>query len=130
MPCAIFWFGFRLIVALGAAALISASAISGAAATGLGPDQQQAFDVYKELVEIDTTTATGDTAKAAEAMAARLRRGGLCRHRRSRFSRRRRARQPRRAAEGERRAQADPARRPYRRRPGEPRGLVDRSVSS
>src|SRR5438552_4289479 len=69
--------GFRRIVKLGAAALISASAISGAAATGLGPDQQQAFDIYKELVEIDTTTATGDTAKAAEAMAARLRAAGF-----------------------------------------------------
>jgi len=34
--------------------------------------QQLAFDIYKELVEIDTTTATGDTARAAEAMGARL----------------------------------------------------------
>src|ERR1700761_249120 len=43
-----------------------------AAAEGLNPQQQLAFDIYKELVEIDTVTATGDTARAAEAMAARL----------------------------------------------------------
>ena len=39
--------------------------------------QQLAFDIYKELVEINTVTATGDTARAAEAMAARLRAGGF-----------------------------------------------------
>jgi acetylornithine deacetylase/succinyl-diaminopimelate desuccinylase-like protein len=43
-----------------------------AAAEALNPQQQLAFDVYKELVEINTVTATGDTARAAEAMAARL----------------------------------------------------------
>src|SRR5262245_5161660 len=37
---------------------------------------QLARDVYREIVNINTVTATGDTAKAAEAMAARLRRGG------------------------------------------------------
>src|SRR4051794_39321318 len=47
------------------------------AAEGLNPNQQRAFDVYKELIEIDTVTATGDTAKAAEAMGARLRAGGF-----------------------------------------------------
>ena len=35
------------------------------------------LDIYKELVEINTVTATGDTAKAAEAMAARLRAAGF-----------------------------------------------------
>jgi acetylornithine deacetylase/succinyl-diaminopimelate desuccinylase-like protein len=35
-------------------------------------NQKLAFAIYKELVEIDTTTATGDTAAAADAMAARL----------------------------------------------------------
>ena len=39
--------------------------------------QQFAYDIYKELVEINTVTATGDTAKAAEAMAARLRAAGF-----------------------------------------------------
>src|SRR6476469_4061848 len=41
------------------------------------PQQQLAFDIFKELVEINTVTATGDTAKAAEAMAARLRAAGF-----------------------------------------------------
>src|SRR5438128_3652613 len=44
-----------------------------AAAEELSPQQQLAFDVYKELVEINTVTATGDTALAAEARPARLR---------------------------------------------------------
>jgi len=43
-----------------------------AAQPGRRPDQQLAFDIFKELVEINTVTATGDTAKAAEAMGARL----------------------------------------------------------
>ena len=34
-------------------------------------------DIYRELVEIDTTDTTGDTLKAAEAMAARLKAGGF-----------------------------------------------------
>jgi acetylornithine deacetylase/succinyl-diaminopimelate desuccinylase-like protein len=48
-----------------------------AAAEALSPQQQLAFDIYKELVEINTVTATGDTAQAAEAMAARLRAAGF-----------------------------------------------------
>jgi acetylornithine deacetylase/succinyl-diaminopimelate desuccinylase-like protein len=52
--------------------------ISGSArADGLTPNQQLAHDIYKELVEIDTTTATGDTQRAAEAMAARLKAAGF-----------------------------------------------------
>src|SRR6202047_1591965 len=47
------------------------------AAEGLSPQQQFAFDIYKELVEINTVSATGDTARAAEAMAARLRAAGF-----------------------------------------------------
>src|SRR6202022_855508 len=43
----------------------------------LSPQQQLAFDIYKELLEINTVTATGDTAQAAEAMAARLRAAGI-----------------------------------------------------
>src|ERR1700744_2172679 len=46
-------------------------------ADSLTPDQQRAHDIYKELVEIDTTTATGDTKAAAEAMAARLKSAGF-----------------------------------------------------
>jgi acetylornithine deacetylase/succinyl-diaminopimelate desuccinylase-like protein len=41
------------------------------------PQQQVAYDIYKELIEINTVTATGDTARAAEAMAARLRGAGF-----------------------------------------------------
>jgi acetylornithine deacetylase/succinyl-diaminopimelate desuccinylase-like protein len=48
-----------------------------AAAEGLSLQQQLALDIYKELVEINTVTATGDTARAAEAMAARLRAAGF-----------------------------------------------------
>jgi acetylornithine deacetylase/succinyl-diaminopimelate desuccinylase-like protein len=61
------------------AALLSASvSVGGAAAVeDLNPNQQRAFDIYKELIEINTVTATGDTAKAAEAMAARLRGAGF-----------------------------------------------------
>jgi acetylornithine deacetylase/succinyl-diaminopimelate desuccinylase-like protein len=43
----------------------------------LSPNQQFAREIYKELVEINTVTPTGDTAKAAEAMAARLRAAGF-----------------------------------------------------
>ena len=43
----------------------------------LSPHQQLARDIFQELVEINTVTATGDTAKAAEAMAARLRAAGF-----------------------------------------------------
>ena len=39
--------------------------------------QQLARDIYEELVEINTVTATGDTARAADAMAARLRGAGI-----------------------------------------------------
>jgi len=58
------------------AAVIAAAPVS-LRADALTPQQQLAFDVYKELVEIDTTTATGDTRQAADAMAARLRAAGF-----------------------------------------------------
>jgi acetylornithine deacetylase/succinyl-diaminopimelate desuccinylase-like protein len=43
----------------------------------ISPHQQLARDILAELVDIKTVTATGDTAKAAEAMAARLRTAGF-----------------------------------------------------
>ncbi len=43
----------------------------------ISPHQQLARDILAELVDINTVTATGDTAKAAEAMAARLRTAGF-----------------------------------------------------
>jgi acetylornithine deacetylase/succinyl-diaminopimelate desuccinylase-like protein len=40
--------------------------------------KQQAFrQIYQELIEINTTNSVGDTVRAAEAMAARLKAGGL-----------------------------------------------------
>ncbi len=56
---------------------IMALVVECAAAEGLAPHQQLAHDIYKELVEINTVTATGDTKQAAEAMAARLRAAGF-----------------------------------------------------
>ena len=41
------------------------------------PDQERFRDIYRELIEIDTTDSAGDTLRAAEAMAARLRAGGI-----------------------------------------------------
>jgi acetylornithine deacetylase/succinyl-diaminopimelate desuccinylase-like protein len=42
------------------------------------PSDLQTFrDIYRELVEINTTDSVGDTVRAAEAMAARLRAGGV-----------------------------------------------------
>ena len=61
-----------------AAVMISAAMASvPALADERSPQQQLAFDIYKELLEIDTTTATGDTKRAAEAMGARLRAAGF-----------------------------------------------------
>ncbi len=48
-----------------------------AAAQALTAEQRLARDIYKELVEINTVTTSGDTAKAAQAMAARLRAAGF-----------------------------------------------------
>src|SRR5690348_5326176 len=63
-----------LICAALASLLVAAG---GAVAQELTPSQKLAHDIYKELVEIDTTTATGDTALAALAMAARLKAAGF-----------------------------------------------------
>ena len=47
------------------------------AADALTAQQQRSLDIFKELVEINTVTETGDTARAADAMAARLRAAGF-----------------------------------------------------
>lgn len=63
-----------------AAALLAALAsvvMAAAGAQALTPHQQLARDILQELVEIDTVTASGDTLKAAQAMAARLRAAGF-----------------------------------------------------
>lgn len=41
------------------------------------PQQQLLHDIYRELIEINTTDSVGDTTRAAEAMAARLRAAGF-----------------------------------------------------
>ena len=41
------------------------------------PDQKLTHDIFKELIEINTTNSSGDCTKAAEAMAARLRAAGF-----------------------------------------------------
>src|SRR5882672_10686344 len=69
--------GWPRPVSLCAAILMSAATWTPLAAEGLNVNQQRAFDIYKELIEINTVTATGDTLQAAEAMAARLRAGGF-----------------------------------------------------
>lgn len=43
----------------------------------LTANEQLARDIFQELIEINTVTATGDTAKAAAAMAARMRAAGF-----------------------------------------------------
>jgi acetylornithine deacetylase/succinyl-diaminopimelate desuccinylase-like protein len=65
----------RILSAALISIVVAGSYSAGAAA--LSAEQQLAFDIYKELVEIDTTTATGDTGQAADAMAARLRAAGF-----------------------------------------------------
>jgi acetylornithine deacetylase/succinyl-diaminopimelate desuccinylase-like protein len=67
----------RLGAILCASALFACLSTGSAIAEGLSPNQQLAHDIYKELLEIDTTTATGDTKAAAEAMAARLKAAGF-----------------------------------------------------
>ena len=54
------------------AALVAFFLPSLAVAQDRSPQQRRAFEIYRELVEINTVTATGDTGRAADAMAARL----------------------------------------------------------
>jgi acetylornithine deacetylase/succinyl-diaminopimelate desuccinylase-like protein len=60
-----------------AALAIGLGPISVRAQSALTADQQLALDIYKELVEINSTTDAPGTTKAAEAMAARLRGAGF-----------------------------------------------------
>ena len=52
--------------------LIVSGASGVAAAAELKPEQRALLDIYKELVEINTTDSVGDNTQAARAMAARL----------------------------------------------------------
>jgi acetylornithine deacetylase/succinyl-diaminopimelate desuccinylase-like protein len=60
------------LIAFGAFAVAPARAAETSAA-----DREAFRDIYRELVEINTTDSVGDSVRAAEAMAARLRAGGL-----------------------------------------------------
>jgi len=51
-----------------------------APAETLNAPQQLARDIFKELIEINTASETGDTGRAADAMAARLRAAGFGAH--------------------------------------------------
>lgn len=62
---------------LAALCLSAAASTVAAPAAGLEPHQQLLRDVYAELVGMNTTQSAGDTAAAAEAMAARLRAAGF-----------------------------------------------------
>lgn len=53
------------------------TAVSEAGAQSLDPTKQFAREVFKQLVEINTTDSVGNVTTAAEAMAARLRTGGF-----------------------------------------------------
>ena len=57
--------------------LTAFGAVSVAAAADLKPEQRALFDIYKELIEINTTDSVGDNTQAARAMAARLVAAGL-----------------------------------------------------
>src|SRR5438034_751618 len=59
------------------AALIVGAWSCASAAETRSPEQQAFVEIYRELVEINTTDSVGDTVRAAEAMAARLRAGGF-----------------------------------------------------
>ena len=61
--------GTLLVVSIAVALALTRADAQPAA---LSPDQQLLFDIYKELVEINTTASVGDNTKAAEAMARRL----------------------------------------------------------
>lgn len=60
----------RIIVSL--LAIVLALPASASSAEPLNPQQQRSLDIYRELLEINTTASVGDTYQAAKAMAARL----------------------------------------------------------
>lgn len=61
----------------GSLAIVVLLSIVQAEAQGPGAQQQLALDIFRELIEIDTVTQTGDTLQAANAVAERLRAAGF-----------------------------------------------------
>jgi acetylornithine deacetylase/succinyl-diaminopimelate desuccinylase-like protein len=110
-----------------AAMLAVGGLLARASAAELTPQQRAFREIYTELVEINTTDSVGDTVKSAEAMAARLRAGGI-----PPADIRVISSGPRKGnmvARLHRGAQADPPDRPYGRGRGEARGLGFRSFT-
>ena len=70
-------FNVRELTLTGVLAAALALPVGGAGAAEPTPQQRAFRQIYQELVEINTTDSVGDTVKAAEAMAARLKAGGL-----------------------------------------------------
>src|SRR5581483_4033998 len=60
-----------------AAAALAAGSIGWACAQPLTPEQAALRDIYREMVEINTTDSAGDTTRAAQAVAKRLRAAGF-----------------------------------------------------
>ena len=67
-------FAYSLLMVLVLVLLAPAHAVF---AQALTPEQKLLREIYQELVEINTTDSAGDTTKAAQAMAARLKAGGF-----------------------------------------------------
>ena len=70
-------YGGRTLGGIAAAAAVAFGLASAAWGQTRSPEQQLAFEIFRELIEINTVTATGDTHRAAEAMAQRLRTAGF-----------------------------------------------------
>src|SRR5262245_47691118 len=67
----------RIIFSSVMVAFVSLSWGLAAQAPALQPHQQLARDIYKQLIEINTTDSVGNTTVAAQAMADRLRAAGI-----------------------------------------------------
>jgi acetylornithine deacetylase/succinyl-diaminopimelate desuccinylase-like protein len=67
----------RVPTAAALAVLATVAGVGPARSQGLDPFQTLAHDVFKQLVEINTTDSVGSTTRAAEAMAARLKAAGF-----------------------------------------------------
>jgi len=68
----------RMIAAAVVSAMVAGAAnAAGAEDAATGPVQRQLRDIYRQLVEIDTTDSSGSCTLAAEAMGARLRDAGI-----------------------------------------------------
>ncbi len=66
-----------LLLFVSLACPVPAQQMAGNSAAQLTSQQKTLRDIYQELIEINTTDSVGDTTRAAEAMAARLRAAGF-----------------------------------------------------